>query len=187
MKISSVARQINRVIKAGVNSPALKAFKKSMQLFKLDTGKNLLTKHGSISLSTYNKLSASEKQKAYNVIYRYTQSKSYSIKGAKEIIEEQKESFENAFGELSESKTFKNFVNSPEWEDFKSKFTNNYYMVIQDIKIMTEGQELSKKQVQKIVWEMKRALNGTKDYKNISTNDERAELLHERIDAIIKG
>ena len=60
-------------------------------------------------------------------------------------------------------------------------------MIIQDIKIMTEGQELSKKQVQKIVWEMKRALNGTKDYKNITTNDERAELLHERIDAIIKG
>ena len=59
-------------------------------------------------------------------------------------------------------------------------------MVIQDIKIMTEGQELSKKQVQKIVWEMKRALNGTKDYKNIATNDERADLLHEIIESIIK-
>ena len=187
MKIPSVARQINRVIKAGVNSPALKAFKKSMHLFNLDTGKNLLTKHGSLSLSAYNKLSADEKQKAYNVIYRYTQSKSYSIKGTKEIIEEQKESFKNTFGDLSESKTFKNFVNSPEWEDFKSKFTNNYYMVIQDIKIMAEDQELSKKQVQRIVWEMKRALNGTKDYKNIATNDERADLLHERIETIIKG
>ena len=187
MKISSVARQINRVIKAGVNSPALKAFKKSMQLFKTDTGKNLLTKNGSISLSTYNKLSASEKQKAYNIIYRYTQSKSYSITGAMEVIQEQKESFKNTFGDLAKSKTFENFVNSPEWEDFKSKFTNNYYMVIQDIQIMTGGQELSKRQVQKIVWEMKRALNGTKDYKYITTNDGRADLLHGRIESIIKG
>ena len=185
MKISSVARQINRVTKAGVNSPALKAFRKSMQLFKSDTGKNLLTKQGSLSLSAYNKLTASEKQKAYNIIYRYTQAKSYSIAGTKEVIQEQKESFENTFGELAKSKAFENFVNSPEWVDFKSKFTNNYYMVIEDIKIMTGGHELTKRQVQKIVWEMKRALNGTKDYKYIRTNDGRADLLHDRITTII--